>query len=357
MIKQLHEQFSQPLLAWFDQFGRKDLPWQNPRTPYRVWVSEIMLQQTQVKTVIPYFNRFIENFPDLWQLANATEDEVLALWSGLGYYSRARNLHKTAKVICEQHQGVFPWRVEDLVVLPGIGESTAAAIASQAFNLPAAILDGNVKRVLCRYFMIGGWPEQTATKKALWRLANQCMPKQRCADYTQAIMDLGAICCTTRTPDCTHCPLHATCLARLQNQVSQYPHKKIKKILPYREEQFLLLHNEENEIFLEKRPPVGLWGGLWCIPSTEIDRCPEAYIKQTYQFNCLEIKELLRLKHSFSHFHLGIKALSVHTVATKNSVRETAGKWFNPSEVTRLGLAKPVAIIIKRFQETLGSAT
>lgn len=356
IISQLHEQFSQPLLAWFDRFGRKDLPWQNPRTPYRVWVSEIMLQQTQVKTVIPYFVRFMENFPDLWHLAKATEDEVLALWSGLGYYSRARNLHKTAQIICEQHQGLFPSNLEELIALPGIGESTAAAIASQAFNLATAILDGNVKRVLCRYFMVEGWPEQTTTKKTLWRLANQCMPPHRCADYTQAIMDLGAICCTTKNPNCAHCPLQTTCLAKLQDQVRQFPHKKIKKVLPHKEEQFLLMHNEDNKIFLEKRPPVGLWGGLWCIPSISMDSCPEAFIKQNYQFECLNVKELLHLKHSFSHFHLHIRALSVYTRAQAYGVCEPTGKWFSPNEVVHLGLAKPVTTIIKHFQETLGSA-
>ncbi|CEK11077.1 A/G-specific adenine glycosylase [Legionella hackeliae] len=358
MIRQLHEQFSQPLLAWFDQFGRKDLPWQNPRNPYRVWVSEIMLQQTQVKTVIPYFNHFMEHFPTLWDLASSPEDEVLALWSGLGYYSRARNLHKTAKLVCEHYQGHFPTNLEELTSLPGIGESTAAAIVSQAFNLPAAILDGNVKRVLCRYFKIAGWPEKTSVKKTLWRLANHCMSQERCADYTQAIMDLGATCCTSRNPNCHRCPLNDSCLAKQNDEVSQYPEKKPKKVLPHKEEQFLLLHNAENKIFLEKRPPAGLWGGLWCLPSIHVDSCPEAYIQKVYHFTSFKTRELLRLKHSFSHFHLHIRAISILTIATKdNVISENSGKWYRLSELKHLGLAKPIATIIQHFQATLAETT
>lgn len=355
MIEQLQEQFSQPLLTWFDSFGRKDLPWQNPRNPYRVWISEVMLQQTQVKTVIPYFNRFMESFPSIRDLALSPEDEVLALWSGLGYYSRARNLIKTAKIIYEEYQGQFPRNLSELISLPGIGESTAAAIASQAFNLPTAILDGNVKRVLCRYFMIAGQPEQTAIKKSLWHLANRCMPEQRCADYTQAIMDLGATCCTTRNPQCHSCPLQNTCLAKLHDKVMDYPNKKLKKVLPKKNEQFLLMHTSENKIYLEKRPPVGLWGGLWCIPSIDMGLCPKTYIHELYDLACLDMKELMDLKHSFSHFHLYIKALRINVAPSSlsNTLKETPGKWFALDEITTLGLAKPTLTIIKSFQARL----
>ena len=213
----IQAKFSLPLLEWFNCHGRKDLPWQHPRSAYRVWISEIMLQQTQVKTVIPYFNHFIAKFPDIQQLAHAYEDRVLAQWSGLGYYSRARNLHKTAKIICEKYKGEFPRELADLIALPGIGPSTAAAIASQAFNQATPILDGNVKRVLCRYFLIDGWPEHSSVKQKLWQLAKECMPTERCADYTQAIMDLGATRCTARNPDCANCPLQYTCLAKHHN--------------------------------------------------------------------------------------------------------------------------------------------
>lgn len=348
----MHEQFSNPLLTWFDCHGRKDLPWQHPRSAYRVWISEIMLQQTQVKTVIPYFNRFMESFPDIWHLAQAPEDKILAHWSGLGYYSRARNLSKTAKIICEQYRGEFPTELTQLISLPGVGPSTAAAIVSQAFNKQAAILDGNVKRVLCRYFLVEGWPEQSAIKKHLWQLATQCMPAQRCADYTQAIMDLGATCCTTRHPDCSNCPLQKTCLANLHNKVAQYPYKKLRKVLPTKQQQFLLLHTADNRIYLEKRPPIGLWGGLWCVPSIEMTDCPTEHIEKNYALKSLQTHELLNIKHSFSHFHLHIKAIAVQ-VAASNLIAECPGKWFKTTEVDQLGLAKPVSNMISHFLETL----
>lgn len=225
----LLQQFALPLLAWYQQHGRRDLPWQNPRTPYRVWLSEIMLQQTQVKTVIPYFIRFINRFPDIRSLAGAEEDDVLALWSGLGYYSRGRNLHKTARMICETHNGVIPDKVSELTRLPGIGESTAAAIASLAYNQRTPILDGNVKRVLSRFFLISDSLELTHVKQKLWKLADACMPSQQCADYTQAIMDLGATCCLARNPTCELCPLQQNCQAFLTKQVKNIPKKKRKK--------------------------------------------------------------------------------------------------------------------------------
>ncbi|PJE15585.1 A/G-specific adenine glycosylase [Legionella sp.] len=345
----LEEQFTIPLLNWFDHYGRKDLPWQHPRTAYRVWISEIMLQQTQVKTVIPYFNRFISNFPDIEQLANTDEDRVLALWSGLGYYSRARNIHKTARIICENYQGEFPTHLPTLLLLPGIGPSTAAAITSQAFEQPTPILDGNVKRVLCRYFLVDGWPEQSAVKQKLWRFAEQCMRTERCADYTQAIMDLGATCCTTRNPNCTQCPLQKTCLAKLQDKVMLYPHKKIKKTIPIKQQQFLLLHNVENQIYLEKRPPTGIWGGLWCLPAIDVEACPKDYIEKNYAVHSLGAQELLTMRHTFSHFHLDIKALAFQTVCNSNLIAEQPGKWFAAAEIGELGLAKPVSSIIKHF--------
>ncbi|KTD18578.1 A/G-specific adenine glycosylase [Legionella lansingensis] len=347
----LQEKFSLPLLSWFDHFGRKDLPWQNPRTPYRVWISEIMLQQTQVKTVIPYFNRFMDNFPEIWHLARAYEDDVLSLWSGLGYYSRARNLIKTAKIIYERYQGEFPRDLQLLISLPGIGPSTAAAITSQAFNLPTPILDGNVKRVLCRYFAVDGPPNLSSVQHHLWGLAKQCMPDKRCADYTQAIMDLGATCCTARKPDCAICPLQETCLAKLQNQVERYPNKKIKKSLPIKEQLFLLLYTAKDDIFLEKRPPVGLWGGLWCMPIIDPDTSAAAHIKELYNFDATQIQELMRIKHSFSHFHLQIAAIAILIAEPEDRISESSGKWIKISEIHRLGLAKPTMSIINYFRE------
>lgn len=248
----LSEQFNKPLLQWFALNGRKNLPWQIPRTAYRVWISEIMLQQTQVQTVIPYFERFMDKFPSIDDLGKAHDDEVLALWSGLGYYSRARNLHKTAQIILNEYQGIFPQDLTLLNELPGIGASTAGAILSQAFNMPTAILDANVKRVLTRFFAIKGYPEQTQVKKTLWALANSCMPQEHCADYTQAIMDLGATCCTTKKPNCFNCPLQDNCKALQDKEQHLYPTKKIKKPVPVQQQQFLVLCNAQGDIYLEK---------------------------------------------------------------------------------------------------------
>ncbi len=341
--------FSQTLLAWFDTHGRKDLPWQHPRSAYRVWISEIMLQQTQVKTVIPYFTRFIQRFPDVATLALASEDEVLAHWSGLGYYSRARNLHQSARILHTRYNGIFPEELDELKSLPGIGDSTAAAIASQAFNQPTAILDGNVRRVLSRYFLVAGSPAQAQVKNKLWELATACMPQQHCADYTQAIMDMGATCCTSRKPLCVTCPLQTTCGAFQNNAVDEYPGKKPKKILPVKQQQFLLLHNQQNSIYLEKRPPTGLWGGLWCLPGIDMDSCPSSYVRDTLKMKTEDAQELMRLKHSFSHYHLHIQALSLHSTVLGDTVSECTGRWFSADETKHLGLAKPVSVIIQKF--------
>ncbi|KTC74666.1 A/G-specific adenine glycosylase [Legionella birminghamensis] len=347
----LEHQFTQPLLAWFDQFGRKDLPWQHPRSAYRVWISEIMLQQTQVKTVIPYFLRFIERFPTVADLAMAAEDEVMALWAGLGYYSRARNLYRCAQIIALEFSGEFPQTLETLMALPGLGQSTSAAILSQAFNLPEAILDGNVKRVLARYFMLSGWPEQSAGKKQFWHHANLCMPSYRCADYTQAIMDLGATCCTTKNPNCSGCPLSASCKAYLNDQVKNFPEKKPKKSLPTKLEQFLLLHNTKGQIYLEKRPAHGIWGGLWCLPVIDENVDPASYLQDHYFIDCQQIEPLLEIKHSFSHYHLKIQALAVATGTIANFASEKQGGWYKGEELGQLGLAKPVSDILKHFFE------
>lgn len=342
--KNIHNEFSTPLLHWFDVHGRKDLPWQTPRIAYRVWVSEIMLQQTQVQTVIAYFNRFIDRLPTLIDLANACDDEVLSLWSGLGYYSRARNLHLAAKIIAKDHQGIFPTTLDALIDLPGIGPSTAAAILSQAFDKPTAILDANVKRVLARYFLIKGPTEQAQVKKKLWELANTCMPQARCADYTQAIMDLGATCCTTKNPNCTGCPLRVNCLALKEGEQSNYPTKKIKKPVPVLHQQFLVLLNEQGDVYLEKRPSSGLWGGLWCLPSLELEDCPLAFIEDRYALKGETPRKLISFKHHFSHFHLNIHAISIKTDYLQNKPLD--GQWFRHEQFASLGLAKPTYLIL-----------
>ena len=339
--------FTRPLLHWFDAYGRKDLPWQTPRTAYHVWISEIMLQQTQVKTVIPYFIRFIHRFPNVPTLAQATEDEVLALWSGLGYYSRGRNLQKAAILIMQRFAGEFPADPSALEALPGIGPSTAAAIASLAFNQPTAILDGNVKRVLSRYFLIAGDPTKAATLQTFMSRAKECMSRTRCADYTQAIMDLGATCCKPKNPRCEACPLSQTCLAHLQQVEAQYPQKTIKKRIPIKQEQFLVLHTREGFVYLEKRPSTGIWGGLWCLPSIPMEQPPSTYLDQTHRVVVKNILPLLQMKHTFSHFQLHIHALSVEVESRHQPAKQ--GCWFQASDLSSLGLATPVSRIVQYF--------
>ena len=341
--------FSQRLLDWFDQHGRKDLPWQHPRSAYRVWISEIMLQQTQVKTVIPYFLRFIEQFPDVQSLASASEDHVLSHWSGLGYYSRARHLHLAAKKIHAEHKNEFPRDLETLITLPGIGPSTAAAIASLAFNQQTAILDGNVRRVLSRYFRVDGQASLAHVKQTYWNWAAACMPSTRCADYTQAIMDLGATCCTPKKPDCVTCPLQTTCQAFQHKVVNDYPNKPVKKTLPIQRQQFLLLHTGQDLIYLEKRPSSGLWGGLWCLPSVDMDVDPSTYIDETYRLQTIEARELMTIKHSFSHYHLHILAWSLQHHAGETASDECSGRWFHAAEIQNIGVSTPVSKIIDRF--------
>ncbi|MGH8446294.1 MAG: A/G-specific adenine glycosylase, partial [Solimonas sp.] len=252
--------FAERLLAWFDVHGRHDLPWQHPRTPYRVWLSEIMLQQTQVATVIPYFARFLERFPDLRNLAAAPQDDVLALWAGLGYYARARNLHRCAQALVAEHGGEFPRNIEAVAELPGIGRSTAGAILAQAHGDRHAILDGNVRRVLARHAAIPGWPGQPTVQKQLWREAEARLPHERLADYTQALMDLGASVCTSRNPKCLLCPLAGDCQARIAGTVAQYPGAKPSRERPTREATLLLVEDAQGRLLLERRPPTGLWG-------------------------------------------------------------------------------------------------
>ncbi|HAE70001.1 MAG TPA: A/G-specific adenine glycosylase [Gammaproteobacteria bacterium] len=306
---------SKPLLQWFDQHGRHSLPWQashsSPANIYHVWLSEIMLQQTQVSTVIDYFNNFIHHFPSLAILADASEDNVLAQWAGLGYYARARNLHKSAKIIMQDYQGVFPDNIEQVVALPGIGESTAGAILSISHNQNHAILDGNVKRVLSRYHQVKGHYGQAQTLKQLWVLAKQHTPNTRNNDYTQAIMDLGATLCTRSNPDCGRCPVQQGCQAYRHNTQTEYPNPKPKKNKPSRSIAMLIYQNKQGQIYLEKRPPKGIWGGLWSF--VECEDSSQAIMRTIQQFDAsAHINKMLKpIKHSFTHYHLIINPIIV----------------------------------------------
>lgn len=339
--------FQQHILAWFDRCGRKDLPWQQNKTPYRVWISETMLQQTQVATVIPYFQAFTERFPDVEALGEASVDDVLLLWSGLGYYSRARNLHKAAQRIARMPS--FPDTLEELLQLPGIGRSTAGAILSLAFHKSHPILDGNVKRVLCRFEGVAGWPGQAAVDKQLWALSSHYTPVDRVADYTQAMMDLGATVCTRNRPNCAACPLASDCVARLAQRISAYPEAKPRKVKPVKESVFLILSNGENRILLEKRPPAGIWGGLWSLPEFDsvdsaLNWCSEKKIGMV----CRQL--MPKRRHTFSHYHLDYQPLVVRTDALLDDTVGEADRsvWHKAEQIESLGLAAPVKLLLQQ---------
>lgn len=338
------------LLAWFDRHGRKNLPWQQDISPYRVWVSEIMLQQTQVQTVIPYYHRFMQAMPSVQDLAAASEDAVLHLWTGLGYYSRARNLRKTAQIICAEFSGEFPNDVERMSELPGIGPSTAGAIVSIAFQRRAAILDGNVKRVLARFHAVAGYPGEAAVAKELWEYAELHTPTVRIADYTQAIMDLGATLCTRSKPACGLCPLEAECQANRLGQAAQFPGKKPKKILPVKRTQMLIISGPAQEILLEKRPATGIWAGLWIFPQLDAALDPVAYCADTLQLNVELQERWSEYRHTFSHYHLDIEPVRLQLRTVPHAIME-AGRhlWYNLGAPAEIGLAAPVAKLLQKL--------
>ena len=339
-------EFASVLLDWYQQHGRHDLPWQKDRSLYRVWVSEIMLQQTQVATVIPYFKKFMQRFPDIDSLSRAEQDDVLLLWAGLGYYSRARNLHKTACLIAEQHEGKFPLNYDDVLALPGIGPSTAAAILAQAAEQRHAILDGNVKRVLARHQAIEGWPGNAKVEKKLWQWAEKYTPQQQLADYTQAIMDLGATVCTRSAAKCDVCPLTKSCQAFQTNRVVELPEKKPKKAIPIRKKRLLIIRNEKGDYFMEKRPPTGIWGGLWSLPELDMEQTVVEAVAQDMRLAVSQHNDLPVLRHTFSHFHLDITPCEVQVSAKAQEISEsTSYKWC--ADLSKLALAAPVSIILQ----------
>ena len=362
----LNAPFAQAVLTWYDKFGRKHLPWQQNKTLYGVWLSEVMLQQTQVATVIPYFERFVKTFPNLTALADAPLDEVLHLWTGLGYYARARNLHKAAQVMRDQYCGKFPTEFEQVLALPGVGRSTAGAILSSCLNAPYAILDGNVKRVLSRYFAVNGWPGEKKTEDRLWQLTGEVTPNAQVADFNQAMMDLGAMVCTRSKPKCSLCPLQSNCRANAEQNWQAYPGKKTKKALPERESYFLLLE-KDGKVALEQRENAGLWGGLYCFPQFADKQELLAYLASN---GIQQYQEWAAFRHTFSHFHLDIYPIYARfddqtnpedvdrsdwkKVAEKQNQYQSAllsavKYWYDPQNPDPIGLATPVKNLLTQY--------
>jgi len=339
------------LLAWFDRHGRKSLPWQKSRHPYRLWVSEIMLQQTQVATVIPYYERFLKRFPDVQTLARARLDSVLHHWTGLGYYARARNLKRAAGIITREHGGRFPRDIEAVAALPGIGRSTAGAILAFAFDQRHPILDGNVKRVLARLHAIETPVSQRDTEQVLWALAERYTPTSRVADYTQAIMDLGATLCRTRKPDCPACPLRQDCAAHGQGQPEKFPVRSARKTLPVRKIAMLMVRDARGRVLLTQRPPVGVWGGLWGFPECASDAAPTDYCRETFGLRIKTDSPWPERRHGFSHFRLHITPIPARLTGTSRTVMECAPTvWYNPDKPDARGLAAPVKRLLQQLR-------
>lgn len=351
--------FARAVLAWYQQYGRKHLPWQQSKTLYGVWLSEVMLQQTQVVTVIPYFERFMERFPSVTDLANGSIDEVLHLWTGLGYYARARNLHKAAQQIRDQYGGNFPTDFDDVLALSGVGRSTAGAILSSVLDAPHPILDGNVKRVLARYFAVSGWAGEKAVENKLWELTTCVTPTTQVADFNQAMMDLGAMICTRSKPKCSLCPLQADCQANARQAWAEFPAKKPKKTLPERTGYFLIL-KQGSKVLLTQREAKGIWGGLFSFP--QFASLKE--LKRSISTKNLQIsQQLIAFRHTFSHFHLDIYPILVELPA--DCVQEQNGNyavgisskseyWYDLCRPGEIGLPTPIKRILDELTLTQG---
>lgn len=333
--------FTEPLLAWQLTAGRHDLPWQNTRDAYRIWLSEIMLQQTQVSTVKPYYQRFLSTFPDVLTLATAPIEQIIEHWAGLGYYARARNLHRCAQAVVAQHGSLFPDCPDKLAELPGIGRSTAAAIAAFAYGKRAAILDGNVKRVLCRHFAVDGFPGLAAVDRKLWRLAESLLPESGIEAYTQGLMDLGATICTRRQPRCAECPVAPSCLARRTERQHELPATRPKKVIPERRSCFVLISDGQG-LLLQRRPPSGLWGGLLVPPEGEPDE-----ILSRYGLNLLSARHLPPLKHTFTHFKLQIEAVLCQ-VSPLAACHEPGLEWVAIERAAEAGVPTPIGKLIRQ---------
>ena len=343
--------FHERLLDWYDIHGRKDLPWQHDITPYNVWLSEIMLQQTQVSTVIPYYLRFITQYADINALASAKLDDILALWTGLGYYARARNLHKAANILVRHHQAKMPFSIDELIALPGIGRSTAGAIMSLAHQKKYPILDGNVKRVLARHSAISGWPGKKPVEQKLWGIAESLLPEKRIAHYTQAQMDLGATVCKRNKPLCLQCPLHEDCKAFQLGTPELFPTSKPRKEILTHQIRWLIAQSDNGEILLEQRPTNGTWGGLWSFP--EFDSLTDlAYFSQEkLKVNPEEIQHQTSIRHVFTHFKLDITPYLVHSADRYQKIdyNKIFG-WYTIRNALQLGLPAPVKAFLKLLE-------
>jgi A/G-specific adenine glycosylase len=340
-------EFAEEIIAWQRDGGRHDLPWQNTPDPYAVWLSEIMLQQTQVATVIPYYGRFLTRFPDIASLAAATEDDVMAHWAGLGYYSRARNLHKAAKKIVAEHHGHFPKKIDDIVALPGIGRSTAAAISAFCFGARTAILDGNVKRVLARYLGVEGYPGDKKIEAELWLEAEALLPKKNVDVYTQGLMDLGATLCTRSQPDCLHCPLRKHCIAYRDERTDELPHRKPKKMIPEKHV-VMLIFIKDYRVLLEKRPPTGIWGGLWSLPEVEHGEDIGPLCSHKLGVTVTPLPRLATISHGFTHFTLHITPQPLVVTQSRHQAGEPGIAWVREEDLSTLGLPAPVAKMLKQ---------
>lgn len=350
--------FSRRIVQWQLQYGRKTLPWQQDKSLYKTWISEVMLQQTQVATVIPYFNKFMRAFPTISYLARAPLDEVLHHWTGLGYYARARNLHKAAQFIEEHYQGEFPQQFEEVLALPGIGRSTAGAILSLTLNKHFAILDGNVKRVLTRHQAIEGWPGEKRIENRLWELAESVTPDKQAATFNQAMMDMGAMLCTRSKPKCTECPVSSDCLALKNASVLDYPTPKAKKKVPVKHAFMLVLAQKDKNnrlIQLQQRPPVGIWGGLWCFPEfASLDLCHESL--RSAGITDYQQSLLPKFRHTFSHFHFDISPvlIEIEQPEYQQVMEESGGLWYNLQYPQKIGLAaatKKILSVVSKIKE------
>jgi len=338
--------FAGRLVRWQTRHGRHDLPWQGTRDPYRIWLSEVMLQQTQVATVIPYYERFLARFPDVGSLARAPLDDVLILWSGLGYYSRARNLYAAARVVMTKHGGRFPPTREALAELPGVGRSTAAAIAVFAFGAREAILDGNVKRVLARHFAVRGYPGERRVGERLWKLAEAQLPAKSIERYTQALMDLGATVCARARPACARCPVNASCKARASGRIAAYPGRRAHKPLPLKATAMLLLLRH-GEVLLEKRPPAGIWGGLWCLPEMPVGANAREACARRFGVRPVGTRRLAPLRHGFTHFTLDIVPVVCRADTVPARAAEPGQVWLPLEEAAQAAVPAPVRKLLR----------